>query len=91
MGASQAANVLDQIAEEQHKQKNKIWTPEQSAALKKPVIEKFEYESSAYYSAARLWNDGIIDPADTRKVLGLSLKVALKNIESNTKYGVFRM
>lgn len=91
MGGPQAAGVLAQITEEQHKRANKPWTDKQSDALKAPIIERFEREGSPYYSTARLWDDGIIDPADTRKVLGLSLTAALNNVGGETKFGVFRM
>ena len=54
-------------------------------------MEAYEREASPYYSSARLWDDGIIDPADTRKVLGLCLAAAIKNVPEETKYDVFRM
>lgn len=91
MGGTQAANVLAQITEEQHKRNGKTWTTEQSEKLKAPIIERFLKEGSAYYSTARLWDDGIIDPADTRKVLGLSLIASLNNANNKTNFGVFRM
>uniref|UniRef100_A0A6M2DN90 Probable methylcrotonoyl-CoA carboxylase beta chain, mitochondrial n=1 Tax=Xenopsylla cheopis TaxID=163159 RepID=A0A6M2DN90_XENCH len=91
MGGPQAAGVLNQITEEQHKRAGKEWTEEQSNALKAPIIAQFEKEGSPYYSSARLWDDGIIDPADTRKVLGLSLAAAMNNSGHETKFGVFRM
>uniref|UniRef100_A0A1B0CDN4 Probable methylcrotonoyl-CoA carboxylase beta chain, mitochondrial n=1 Tax=Lutzomyia longipalpis TaxID=7200 RepID=A0A1B0CDN4_LUTLO len=91
MGGSQAAGVLAQITEEQHKRSGKPWTEEQSEKLKRPIIERFEHEGSPYYSTARLWDDGIIDPADTRRVLGLSLSAALNNPGDATRFGVFRM
>uniref|UniRef100_A0A1L8E2B7 Probable methylcrotonoyl-CoA carboxylase beta chain, mitochondrial n=1 Tax=Nyssomyia neivai TaxID=330878 RepID=A0A1L8E2B7_9DIPT len=91
MGGSQAAGVLAQITEEQHKRSGKPWTEEQSEKLKRPIIEQFEHEGSPYFSTARLWDDGIIDPADTRRVLGLSLSAALNNPGDATRFGVFRM
>lgn len=91
MGGSQAANVLDQITAEQHKRSGKEWSTEQSDQLKAPIIEQFEKEGSPYYSTARLWDDGIIDPLDTRRILGLSLSAALNNAGAETKFGVFRM
>lgn len=92
MGGPQAAGVLDQITEEQHRRSGKEWTKEQSEKLKAPIIERFDREGSPYYSTARLWDDGIIDPADTRKVLGLSLKASLNNPgNGKTSFGVFRM
>lgn len=91
MGGPQAAGVLNQITEEQHRRAGKTWTAEQSEALQRPIIDQFDAEGSPYYSTARLWDDGIIDPADTRKVLGLSLQAALNRPAADTKFGVFRM
>lgn len=91
MGGSQAAGVLAQIAEEQHKRTGKEWTAEKADSIKNPIIEQFDREGSPYYSTARLWDDGIIDPIDTRKVLALSLSVAMKNPGGETKFGIFRM
>lgn len=91
MGGVQAANVLEQITADQHKRAGKEWTAEQSEKLKAPIIEMFEAEGSPYYSSARLWDDGIIDPAKTREVIGLSLSAALNNPGPETKFGVFRM
>lgn len=91
MGGAQAAGVLNQITEEQHRRAGKEWTDEQSKTLMKPIVDQFDSEGSPYYSSARLWDDGIIDPVDTRKVLGLSLQAALNNAGAETKFGVFRM
>lgn len=91
MGGSQAANVLAQIAEEQNKRAGKPWTDEQANKIKNPITKQFDDEGSPYYSTARLWDDGIIDPVDTRKVLALSLRVAMNNANDDTKFGVFRM
>jgi 3-methylcrotonyl-CoA carboxylase beta subunit len=59
--------------------------------LKKPILEKFEREGSAYFSTARLWDDGIIDPAQTRNILGLSLSATLNAPIPDTNFGIFRM
>jgi 3-methylcrotonyl-CoA carboxylase beta subunit len=97
MGGEQAANVLSTVQRETINKKNGNgsvdWTAQEVAAFQKPIIEKFEKESSAYYSSSRLWDDGIIDPADTRTVLGHALAVARRvGCEPNaTKFGVFRM
>lgn len=91
MGGPQAAGVLNQITEEQHRRSGKQWTAEQSDNLTKPIIQQFDSEGSPYYSTARLWDDGIINPVDTRKVLGLSLHAALNNPGGESKFGVFRM
>jgi 3-methylcrotonyl-CoA carboxylase beta subunit len=91
MGGEQAANVLltvklDQLAEKQMKM-----SAEEQAAFKAPTLAKFENESSAYYSSARIWDDGIIDPADTRRVLALGLSASCNNEWGESRHGVFRM
>ncbi|KAK9886668.1 hypothetical protein WA026_017585 [Henosepilachna vigintioctopunctata] len=87
MGGPQAAGVLAQVAN-----KNNDWSQEKIDAFKKPTIDQFERESSAYFSSARIWDDGIIDPKDTRKILGLSLAATLSNSDiEDTTYGIFRM
>ncbi|XP_034478725.1 probable methylcrotonoyl-CoA carboxylase beta chain, mitochondrial [Drosophila innubila] len=91
MGGTQAANVLAQITEDQRKRAGKEFTEAEAQKIKTPIVEMFEREGSPYYSTARLWDDGIIDPANTRQVLGLSLKAALNNAGHDTKFGVFRM
>ncbi|XP_043655849.1 probable methylcrotonoyl-CoA carboxylase beta chain, mitochondrial [Drosophila teissieri] len=91
MGGTQAANVMAQITEDQRKRAGKEFSEEEAQKLKAPIVEMFEAEGSPYYSTARLWDDGIIDPANTRQILGLSLKAALNNAGQSTKFGVFRM
>ena len=91
MGGEQAAGVLATITQEQRRREGKDWTAEEEAALKKPIIDRFEAEGSPYFSSARLWDDGVIDPADSRKVLGLSLSAALNAPIERTKFGIFRM
>lgn len=91
MGGEQAALVLATIQEEQRQRENKPFTDEDKEKIMKPIIEKFEREGQPYYSSARLWDDGVIDPADTRKVLGLSLSAALNAPILDTQFGVFRM
>ena len=91
MGGEQAAGVLATITQEQRRREGKSWTAEEEAALKNPIIQRFEAEGSPYFSSARLWDDGVIDPADSRKVLGLSLSAALNAPMERTKFGIFRM
>lgn len=67
------------------------WTTEDEQKFKANVVEAYEREGSAYYSTARLWDDGIIDPADTRKVIGFCISASLNRPAEDTKYGVFRM
>lgn len=86
MGGQQAAGVLSQVS-----LKGKPATPKEIEDFERPIIEQFQRESSPYFSSARMWDDGIIDPKDTRKVLGLCLAVSLNTQNERTKYGVFRM
>ncbi|MBN3320936.1 MCCB carboxylase, partial [Atractosteus spatula] len=91
MGGEQAATVLATITKDQKAREGKQFSAEEEAALKEPIIRRFEEEGSPYYSSARLWDDGIIDPADTRLVLGLSLSAAFNAPTERTTFGVFRM
>jgi 3-methylcrotonyl-CoA carboxylase beta subunit len=92
MGGEQAANVLATIQKDNAEAAGKTWTEEEDKAFKKPILDKYEKETHAFYSSARLWDDGVIDPKDTRKVLGMSFAATLKNREMpKTKFGVFRM
>nr|CAD7427637.1 unnamed protein product [Timema monikensis] len=91
MGGEQAAGVLAQISHERRERENKQWTQQEEIALKDPIIKKFNEEGSPYFSSARLWDDGVIDPVDSRKVLGLSLSAALNAPIQEYKFGIFRM
>ncbi|XP_067838857.1 methylcrotonoyl-CoA carboxylase beta chain, mitochondrial [Heptranchias perlo] len=91
MGGEQAATVLATITKDQRAREGKEFSAADEAALKEPIIRRFEEEGSPYYSSARLWDDGIIDPADTRLVLGLSLSAALNAPTKKTNFGIFRM
>ncbi|CAN5453798.1 propionyl-CoA carboxylase subunit beta [soil metagenome] len=86
MGGEQAASVLATV----HRDADS-WTPEQAEAFKAPVRQKYEDEGNPYYATARLWDDGIIDPAQTRDVLGLALSATLNAPVPDTVFGVFRM
>ncbi|MHB8355727.1 MAG: carboxyl transferase domain-containing protein, partial [Vulcanimicrobiaceae bacterium] len=83
MGGPQAAGVLSTVRGEM--------TPEERAEFERPILEKYDREGSPYYSTARLWDDGIIDPLDTRKVIALGLDAAANAPLPQTHYGVFRM
>jgi len=91
MGGEQAAGVLATITQEQRKREGKEWTAEEENALKAPIIKRFEIEGSPYFSSARLWDDGVIDPKQTRDILGLSFGAALNAPIPQTRFGVFRM
>jgi len=91
MGGEQAAGVLAQVKRDQAKKAGEVWTDEQDRALKQPVIETYETQGHPYFASARLWDDGVIDPADTRRVIALSLSAAANKEIPDTKFGVFRM
>mmetsp|Transcript_4284 Transcript_4284/g.5981 ORF Transcript_4284/g.5981 Transcript_4284/m.5981 type:complete len:157 (+) Transcript_4284:546-1016(+) len=91
MGPEQAANVLAQVEKDKRAANGQSFTEKEESDLKDPIIDRLTEENSAYFSTARLWDDGIIDPKDTRKVLGLAFNVACKARDDQTKFGVFRM
>ncbi|XP_037517292.1 methylcrotonoyl-CoA carboxylase beta chain, mitochondrial [Rhipicephalus sanguineus] len=91
MGGEQAAGVLTTIAKDQRAREKKPWTEEEEKAIRDPIIQKYETEGNPYYASARIWDDGVIDPVDTRKVLGLSLSASLNAVIPSTHFGVFRM
>ncbi|KAL1337250.1 hypothetical protein HN51_031910 [Arachis hypogaea] len=91
MGGAQAAGVLAQIEKANKKKQGIQWIKEEEEKFKEKVVEAYEREGCPYYSTARLWDDGIIDPADTRKVIGLCISASLNRATQDTKYGVFRM
>jgi 3-methylcrotonyl-CoA carboxylase beta subunit len=91
MGGEQAAMVLALVKREGIERKGGTWSAEEEAAFKQPTLEKYEREGHPLYSSARLWDDGIVDPARSRDVLALSLSAALNAPIPETKFGVFRM
>jgi len=91
MGGEQAASVLAQVKQEQLERQGKSMTPAEVEAFKAPTLAKYEEEGSPYYSTARLWDDGVIPPAQTRAVLGLGISAALNAPIPEARFGVFRM
>ena len=92
MGGEQAANVLLTVKQDQLARRHQpLMTPAEQEEFKRPTLEKYEREGSPYYSTARLWDDGILDPAETRRVLGLALSACLNAPPVETRFGVFRM
>ncbi len=91
MGGEQAANVLLTVQEESTQREGEEMTDEEREEFKEPILEKYEEEGNPYHSTARLWDDGVIDPADTRMVLALGLSAAANAPAVETRYGVFRM
>ncbi|MGR3466404.1 MAG: carboxyl transferase domain-containing protein, partial [Shimia sp.] len=91
MGGAQAAGVLATVKRDAIERRGGTWSAEEEAAFKAPTEAQFEAQSHPLYASARLWDDGIIDPRDTRRVLALSLRAALNAPIEETRYGVFRM
>ena len=91
MGGEQAAGVLATVKRESLERAGKDWTDDEEAAFKAPVIAQFDTQSHPLYASARLWDDGIIDPRQTRTILGLSLSAALNAPINETRFGLFRM
>jgi len=91
MGGEQAAGVLTTVKRDQLAREGKKFSDEEERAIADPVLQKYETEGSPYYSTARLWDDGIIDPADTRAYLGLALSISYNAPIEEPRFGVFRM
>ena len=91
MGGPQAAMVMSTVKRTQIEKSGGTWSAEEQEDFERPIREKFEEESHPYYSSARLWDDGVIDPADTRRVVGLALGAASSAPLGDPGYGIFRM
>ena len=91
MGGEQAAGVLATVKRDGIEAKGGTWSAEEEAAFKQPVLDQFGHQSHPYYASARLWDDGVIDPADTRRVLALALSASMNAPIPEPKFGVFRM
>ena len=92
MGGEQAAGVLLSVKQEQLRARGE---PELDGvaqdAFKQPILDTYEHEGSPYYATARLWDDGVLDPPQTRRVLGLSIAMSMKQPVESPRYGIFRM
>jgi 3-methylcrotonyl-CoA carboxylase beta subunit len=91
MGGEQAASVLATVKRDGIEARKGTWSPQEEEAFKAPIRDQYERQGHPYYATARLWDDGVIDPADTRRVLGLALAVASNAPFEDTRFGVFRM
>jgi len=91
MGSEQAASVLATVRRERIEGQGASWSPEEEEAFKQPIRDNFERESHPYFATARLWDDGIITPQETRRVLALAFSAALNAPIPTTRFGVFRM
>jgi len=91
MGGEQAAGVLAQVTRDKYERDGRDWSAEEEADFKQPIMDNYEHQGHPYYASARLWDDGVIDPADTRMVLGLAISASHNREIEDTKFGVFRM
>jgi 3-methylcrotonyl-CoA carboxylase beta subunit len=91
MGGEQAAAVLATVKRDQAEARGELWPPDAEDEFKRPIREQYEQQGNAYYATARLWDDGVIDPRDTRTVLGLALTACANAPLAPPGYGIFRM
>jgi 3-methylcrotonyl-CoA carboxylase beta subunit len=91
MGGEQAASVLAQVRRDNLEARGETWPREAEEAFKAPIREQYETQGHPYYASARLWDDGVTDPADTRRVLGLAISASLNAPIEPTRFGLFRM
>ena len=91
MGAEQAASVLATVRRDGIESRGGAWSAEEEATFRQPILDQFTRQSHPYYASARLWDDGVIDPADTRRVLALGLSASLNADIPDARFGVFRM
>jgi acetyl-CoA carboxylase carboxyltransferase component len=91
MGGEQAAGVLTTVKRDQLAREGRELSAAEERAIRDPIMEKYETEGSPYYSTARLWDDGILDPAETRQALALGLSAAYNAPIGGARFGVFRM
>jgi acetyl-CoA carboxylase carboxyltransferase component len=92
MGGEQAAGVLFTVKQEQlRRQGQALMDADAEREFKQPTLDKYEHEGSPYYSTSRLWDDGLLDPLETRRVLGLSIAMSMKQPIDPPRYGIFRM
>ncbi len=91
MGGAQAAGVLAQVKRDALEARGESWSAEEEEAFKQPILEQYDRQGHPYFASARIWDDGIIDPADTRLVLGLGISASLNAPIEKTTFGVFRM
>lgn len=91
MGSEQAAGVLATVTRANYERQGKEWTAAEEATFKQPIIDQFEEQSDPYFATSRLWDDGLVDPVDSRMTMGLALSAAINKPLEDTSFGVFRM
>ncbi len=91
MGGEQAASVLATVKRDGMDRRGQKWLAAEEAVFRQNILDQYEEQGHAYYASARIWDDGVIDPKDTRMVLGLSISATLNAPIEKTRFGVFRM
>jgi 3-methylcrotonyl-CoA carboxylase beta subunit len=91
MGGEQAASVLATVRRDGIEARGGSWGKDEEAAFRRPILEQYERQGHPYYASARLWDDGVVDPAETRRLLGLAISASLNAPIEQTRFGVFRM
>ncbi len=91
MGGEQAASVLATVRRDNLEKAGQSWSAEDEESFKSPIRDQYEHEGHPYYASARLWDDGVIEPAETRRVLALALSATLNAPIEESRFGVFRM
>ena len=91
MGGEQAASVLATVRRDGIEAGGGVWSKDEEDAFKTPIRDQYEEQGHPYYATARLWDDGVVDPAQSRRILGLSLSAALNAPIAPTRFGLFRM
>ena len=91
MGGEQAASVLATVRRDGIESRGGSWSADEEAAFRQPILDQYEHQGHPYFASARIWDDGVIDPADTRRVLALGISASLNAPIPEPKFGVFRM
>ena len=91
MGGEQAANVLADVKQAQCERQGQQWNPQHRDRFMQSIREQYQQQGNAWYASARLWDDGMIDPCDTRRVLSIALSIVSQHPIKETNYGIFRM
>ena len=91
MGGEQAASVLATVRRDGIESRGGSWSSDEEAAFRQPILDQYEHQGHPYFASARIWDDGVIDPADTRRVLALGISASLNAPIPEPKFGVFRM
>jgi 3-methylcrotonyl-CoA carboxylase beta subunit len=91
MGGEQAASVLATVRRDGIEAKGGAWSKEEEESFRRPIREQYERQGHPYYASARLWDDGVVDPAETRRLLGLAISASLNAPIEQTRFGIFRM